>query len=250
MNVAAPPKPSDVAGKDGHAAGTLCLYVARATPNSVLAERNLLDALRELDDGGAGLGLEIIDVVTEPLRALADGVFVTPTLVGQKTNERLMISGDLSDTAKLKLVLASLQHDRTVAKLTALIVVKEGALADKAVLADEMSHRVRNNFQLVEGLLIRHRRILSTSEQKASIDAIIVRVETLATMYNQLLGAGMERTIDLGKYIASLCAGFPDLQLDPKGKAKLICRHRASARWPGHCNCGRHGSRRGGYEQL
>jgi hypothetical protein len=42
-------------------------------------------------------------------------------------------------------------------------------------------------------------------------------------MYSQLLGAGMERTIDLGQYIASLCEGFPDLQQDHKGKAKLIC---------------------------
>ena len=104
-------------------------------------------------------------------------MFVTPTLVGLKANERLMISGDLTDTAKLKLVLASLQHDKTVEKLTALIVAKEGVLADKAVLADEMSHRVRNNFQLVEALLTGHRRILSTPEQKASIDAIIVRIE-------------------------------------------------------------------------
>ena len=31
------------------------------------------------------------------------------------------------------------------------------------------------------------------------------------------------RTIDLGKYIASLCGGFADLQRDPKGKVKLIC---------------------------
>jgi two-component sensor histidine kinase len=154
MNESAPPKASDSAGKEARASGTLRLYVAHATPNSILAKRNLLDALMELDDGGAGLGLEIIDVFTEPLRALADSVFVTPTLVGLKANERLMISGDLSDSAKIKFVLASLQHDKTVEKLTALVVAKERVLADKVVLANEMSYRVKNNFQLVEGLLI------------------------------------------------------------------------------------------------
>jgi two-component sensor histidine kinase len=223
MSTTASPKSTDPAGKEEGASGTLRLYVARATPNSVRAERNLLNALKGLDDGGAGLGLEIIDVFTEPLRALSDGVFVTPTLIGIKMNERLVISGDLTDTAKLNLVLASLEHDKAVKKFAALIVEKEGLLADTAILADEMSHRVRNDFQLVGGLLTIHRSILSTSDQKASIDAIIRRIETLATMYNQLLGAGMGRTIDLGKYITSLCASLPAMQLDSEKKAELIC---------------------------
>ena len=108
MSTAVAPKATDPPGKEGQAAGTLRLYVAHATPNSALAERNLLSALKELDDGGAGLGLEIIDVLAEPLRALEDGVFVTPTLVGLKANERLVIAVDLTDTVKLRLVLASL----------------------------------------------------------------------------------------------------------------------------------------------
>ena len=58
----------------------LRLYVAGGAPHSVQALANLralLDARLSSND----CHLEIVDVLEEPLRALDDGVFVTPTLV-------------------------------------------------------------------------------------------------------------------------------------------------------------------------
>jgi circadian clock protein KaiB len=84
------------------------LYVARATPNSTRAEHNLKAALSCIDDAAKRLALEIIDVFSEPKRAIADGVIVTPTLIGLKDRQRLTMMGDLSDSGKLKLLLEAL----------------------------------------------------------------------------------------------------------------------------------------------
>ena len=90
--------------------GLLRLYVAGSTPNSARAESNLLAAIKEMDAGGGRLELEIVDVFTHPKRALTDGVIVTPTLIGIVANGRKTIMGDLTDSAKLRLLLTSLQN--------------------------------------------------------------------------------------------------------------------------------------------
>jgi circadian clock protein KaiB len=91
-------------------AAVLRLYVAGSTPNSTRAESNLLAAIKEMDAGDGSLELEIVDVFTHPKRALTDGVIVTPTLIAIVANGRKTIMGDLTDGAKLKLLLASLQN--------------------------------------------------------------------------------------------------------------------------------------------
>jgi circadian clock protein KaiB len=88
--------------------GLLRLYVAGSTPNSTRAESNLLAAIKEMGADGGGVDLEIVDVFTHPKRALTDGVIVTPTLIGIVANGRKTMMGDLTDNAKLKLLLASL----------------------------------------------------------------------------------------------------------------------------------------------
>jgi hypothetical protein len=75
----------------------LRLYVARPTPNAQRAEQNLQAALAALDPGEAVLDLEVIDVFTHPHRATADGVVVTPSLVGIGPAGRACLVGDLSD---------------------------------------------------------------------------------------------------------------------------------------------------------
>jgi circadian clock protein KaiB len=88
--------------------GLLRLYVAGSTPNSTRAEANLLAAMKEMGAEGGSVNLEIVDVFTHPKRALTDGVIVTPTLIGIVANGRKTMMGDLTDSAKLKLLLTSL----------------------------------------------------------------------------------------------------------------------------------------------
>ena len=56
-----------------------CLYVAGDAPNSAQAIANLAAfCLAHLPDR---YQIEVVDVFREPKRALADGIFMTPTLV-------------------------------------------------------------------------------------------------------------------------------------------------------------------------
>ena len=70
------------------------LYVAGDTQNSAQAVANLTAlCLRHLPGRHQ---IEIVDVFKDPQRALADGIFMTPTLVRQAPGPVLRIVGTLS----------------------------------------------------------------------------------------------------------------------------------------------------------
>ena len=81
----------------------LRLYVAGRSPNSVRATHNLarLCAACLEDD----YDLEVVNVLAEPLRALEDGILLTPTLVRLAPGPRVHVVGDLSDEATVRAAL-------------------------------------------------------------------------------------------------------------------------------------------------
>ena len=89
-------------------AARLRLYVARSTPNSIRAEHNLSVVLEILERSLPRPALEIVDVFSQPKRAITDGVIVTPTLIGFVLNKRILLMGDLSDQLHLERVLRDL----------------------------------------------------------------------------------------------------------------------------------------------
>lgn len=85
------------------------LYVAGDSPNSASAAQALREAL------GASpklVQVDVIDVLQEPERALADGVLITPMLVRVSPKPERRILGDLSDRRLLVGVL--FQEDTNV----------------------------------------------------------------------------------------------------------------------------------------
>ena len=88
----------------GATTSRLRLYIARATPNSVRAQHNLAVALAALQ-GEFLPELEIIDVFSQPKRAITDGVVVTPTLIGTASSKRVVLMGDLADQDHLQNIL-------------------------------------------------------------------------------------------------------------------------------------------------
>ena len=82
----------------------LRLYVSGNAPNSVRA----IDNAKALCAGhfDARCDLEIIDLLEEPLRALADGIIVTPTLIRVLPLPVQRVVGNLSDTSQVLLALA------------------------------------------------------------------------------------------------------------------------------------------------
>ncbi len=83
----------------------LRLYVAGQAPNSVLAIANAR-AICE-DHYLTGYRLEIVDLMDHPLRALEDGIVVTPTLVRLLPKPARKVIGTLSDQKQVVLALGA-----------------------------------------------------------------------------------------------------------------------------------------------
>jgi circadian clock protein KaiB len=79
------------------------LYVAGDAPNSALARRNLHAICQAyLPDRHV---IEIVDIYLEPARALADKVFMTPTLLKLAPPPPQSLVGSLSQTQTVLLAL-------------------------------------------------------------------------------------------------------------------------------------------------
>lgn len=80
----------------------LRLYVAGNGPNSLRARTNLKRLCASMAEP---VEVEVIDVMETPLRALTDGVMLTPTLVRLAPLPVVKMVGDLSDTSRVRAAL-------------------------------------------------------------------------------------------------------------------------------------------------
>lgn len=87
------------AGADASGTIVLRLYVAGNGPNSVAARANLR---RILAASKLPHLLEIVDCLEHPMRALKEGVLVTPTLIRRDAAPPVTIIGSLSDLARVR----------------------------------------------------------------------------------------------------------------------------------------------------
>jgi len=114
-------------------------------------------------------------------------------------------------------------RDRLLAAKNCLLRDEKVLLEEKGTMARELQHRVRNNLQLVHGMLSKQLQITTDQAGKVGIGAIARRVMTLAQVYDHLLGTGLSRTIDFGAYLSALCRGFQDLEIARCPNVALTC---------------------------
>src|ERR1700726_650585 len=112
---------------------------------------------------------------------------------------------------------------RTIERMKVLVDEKDRLLEQKKVLAEELQHRVRNNLQLVYGMLSKQLDDTPDTAGQRGIKAISRRVSTLAQVYDHLLGSEMTRTTDFGSYVKSLCVNLAEIQAAPDGSITLTC---------------------------
>jgi len=97
-------------------------------------------------------------------------------------------------------------------------------LDEKNLLAQELQHRVRNNLQLVYGMLNKQHQLSTDGAGKEGIGAIARRVMSLAQVYDHLLGTGLSRTIEFSGYLSSLCNSFKAIEIERHPDVELIYR--------------------------
>ncbi len=87
------------------------LYLAGSAPNSTRALANLYAICRRHFPNSHRI--EVIDVLTEPLRALAESILVTPTLVKLSPAPEVQIIGNLSHEEEVLRALGLPQGDNS-----------------------------------------------------------------------------------------------------------------------------------------
>jgi two-component sensor histidine kinase len=112
---------------------------------------------------------------------------------------------------------------QTIERMAVLVAEQERLLDQNKILAEELQHRVRNNMQLVYGML--SKQVTDTPDEagQRGIRAIARRVTTLAQVYDHLLGNGITRTTDFGTYAVSLCRSLAEIQGVPDSAVTLAC---------------------------
>lgn len=91
------------ADAEAKAAYVFRLYLAGGAPNSVRAFANLYAICRKYFPGSHRI--EVVDVLKEPMRALAEAILVTPTVVKLSPWPEQQIIGDLSEEEEVLLAL-------------------------------------------------------------------------------------------------------------------------------------------------
>ncbi len=74
------------------------LYVAGESPNSTAALANLRSAIAQVS---ARVDIEVIDILSDPMRCLRDGIVMTPMLVRYLPAPERRVLGNLRDRAML-----------------------------------------------------------------------------------------------------------------------------------------------------
>ncbi len=111
----------------------------------------------------------------------------------------------------------------TIEQMKSVVDEKDRLLGQKKVLAEELQHRVRNNLQLVYGMLNRQLEQTADEPGQRGIKAISRRVSTLAQVYEHLIGTEMTRTTDFGGYVTALCRSLATFQSSPGDHVTLTC---------------------------
>jgi two-component sensor histidine kinase len=151
-----------------------------------------------------------IDFLTGFANVLAEAVATSArTATLQSTIEQMKVLVD--------------EKDKLLAQKLVLAKVQDRLLDQKMVLAEELHHRVRNNLQLVYGMLSKQLGDTADEGGRRGIKAIARRVSTLAQVYDHLLGSEMTRTTDFGAYVKSLCLDIAEFQGAPVGNVTLSC---------------------------
>ena len=86
------------------------------------------------------------------------------------------------------------------------VVVEErtAALAQRDLLLREVYHRVKNNLQIVDSLLLMQGRRLTDSDAKAALENLRGRVYALGLVHHQLMGSKDLETFDIAPFLDEL----------------------------------------------
>lgn len=124
------------------------------------------------------------------------------------SNEPLLavaIVEDIDDRYKAQLALAQAKQD-----LETVVEERTAALAQRDLLLREVYHRVKNNLQIVDGLLLMQARRLAEPGARAAVETLRGRIYALGLVHHQLMGSKDLETFQIAPFLQDLSAHLLD----------------------------------------
>jgi two-component sensor histidine kinase len=91
------------------------------------------------------------------------------------------------------------------------------SLREKEILLQEVHHRVKNNLQVISGLLTIQGRAIGP-ELSAHFDETLRRIRTMSRVHEQLYKSADAASFDMAHYLNALCSGLSELYGAPASK--------------------------------
>ncbi|MEI9927743.1 MAG: sensor histidine kinase [Sphingomonas sp.] len=123
---------------------------------------------------------------------------------------------DYGDSANIRLILAV--ADVTDARLGER--VKDDLLREKAILLQELQHRVANSLQIVASVLLLSARRVQSEETRTHLNDAHHRVMSIAAVQRQLAVSSLEN-VGLRAYLIELCASLGASMIRDHGQLTL-----------------------------
>jgi len=119
-----------------------------------------------------------------------------------KTGEPILATAvveDIDERHKARLALVDAKRD-----LELLSAEQAATIAQRDLLLREVYHRVKNNLQIIDSLLVMQKRRLSDPEAKAALAGLRGRVFALGLVHHQLMGSQDLETFDAAPFLEEL----------------------------------------------
>ncbi|MDB5437883.1 MAG: Signal transduction histidine kinase [Caulobacteraceae bacterium] len=123
---------------------------------------------------------------------------------------------DYGDNARKLMVLAV--SDVTQARLAEKL--KDDLLREKAILLQEVQHRVANSLQIIASVLLQNARKVSSEETRAHLKDAHNRVMSVAALQHQLSASGLA-DVAVGPYFSQLCESLGASMIHDKSQLSI-----------------------------
>ncbi len=131
-----------------------------------------------------------VSITISPIRAM-DGTIIGASKIVRDISEQQALQSQLL---------------KAKARLEQVVVERTAALAERDLLLREVYHRVKNNLQIVDGLLMMQVNRITDTQSREALTTVRDQIFSLSLVHQQLMTSSDLRTFDIAPFLRELAA--------------------------------------------